>query len=221
MSDCQRYQEEIVTTVAPHGGETRWSGALGTHLDGCPTCREVADQELALSGLLSEPLPLPPADLIPGVMSRIRADAETIGHGPAETALGSADLLAVSEADLEDSALGSKGRLPVRETYLEDSALGSKGRLLVPETTAHLEDSALPWAERLAWAASGAAAMFFIERMPSVSTDWLGEAQAMLGGVMGWLWIPFEVNGLYLAVTALVLLALQGAMIYQVKASAS
>jgi predicted anti-sigma-YlaC factor YlaD len=79
--------------------------------------------------------------------------------------------------------------------------------------------SGLAWAERFAWAASGAVAMACLERLPSLSAPWLADAQLSFFSVLSSLAVPLEVNGLYLVVLALGLLAAQGVMVYQVRTS--
>ncbi len=162
--DCQKFSEAIVEQVARLGREPRWDEAVAQHLEQCQLCRQLLRDELELCRLLEEPVPLPPADLINGVMARLSAAAEP------------------------------------------------------PEPRA---ETALPWAERFAWAASGAAAMYGLERLPDLSGAWLGELQAAFFSVLGALAIPFEINGLYLLVLALTLFVAQGAMVYQVRSSAS
>ena len=167
MNDCEQIQQRITEEVSLSGREPHWKEAsVADHVAGCAACRELLEQELELSRLLDEPLPLPPAGLIPDVMALIATDTEAA--------------------------------LPARPT-----------------------ETGLPWAERFAWAASGAVAMFCLERLPSMSADLFSEAQLAVFSLLSSLAVPFEINGLYLAVVALGLLAAQGAMIYQVRASAS
>lgn len=164
MIECQDRQEFITEMVTLKGAEPRWEPEFAEHLRSCPACRQVLAQELELCALLDEPLPLPPADLISGVMARIAEEAPS--------------------------------PVPAREPTL-------------------------PWAERFAWAASGGVAMFCLDRLPLQTTDWLGEIQSALTSLASLWSMPFELNGLYLAVMAVVLLAAQGAMVYQVKVSAT
>lgn len=163
MSDCQDRQDFITEMVTLKGAEPQWEPEFAEHLQSCPACREVLAQELELCALLDEPLPLPPSDLISGVMARIAGDAPVTG--------------------------------PAREP-------------------------ALPWAERFAWAACGTVAMFCLDHLPLQATDWLVELQSAFTSLASVGSMPFELNGLYLAVMAVVLLAAQGAMVYQVKVSA-
>lgn len=163
MSDCQDRQDFITEMVTLKGAEPQWEPDLAEHLQSCPACREALAQELELCALLEEPLPLPPSDLVSGVMARIGDDVNVAG--------------------------------PAREP-------------------------ALPWAERFAWAASGAVAMFCLDHLPLQATDWLAELQSIFASLASMGSMPFELNGLYLAVMAAVLLAAQGAMVYQVKVSA-
>lgn len=164
MSDCRQIQETITELVTLKGGEPQWEASIAEHLKGCPQCREVLEQELELCVLLDEPLPLPPADLIPGVLARIASE--------------------------------SPARPPLREP-------------------------SLPWAEKVAWAASGAAAMFCLDRLPTLSTEWWDELWSSFWSIASVWSAPFEINGAYLAALALVLVLAQSVMVYQVRVSAS
>lgn len=164
MRDCPQIQDTITELVTLQGGEPAWSPAIAEHLRGCPACRDVLKQELELCALLEEPLPLPPAGLISGVMARIAQEQ------PAQ---------------------------------------------------AFEKEPALPWAERFAWAASGAVAMACLDRLPALGTNWWNEILSGFFSITSLWSAPFEINGSYLAALAAVLLAAQGAMVYQVRVSAS
>lgn len=166
MSDCDRYQIEIVEGTALPA--YAWGDELSAHLESCPCCQEVLEQERELNALLNEPLPLPPADLVPGVMARI--ESERSKHTASD--------------------------VPVREP-------------------------SLPWAERFVWAASGAMAMYCLERLPDLSSRWFAETQVAIFSALSSLRLPLEVNIFTLVGLALVLLAAQGVMVYQVRTSAS
>lgn len=167
MSDCEHVQEMIATEVARRGREPAWEdAAIAAHLVGCAACRAVLAQELELCLLLDEPLPLPPHELIPGVMARIATESS-------------------------------------------------------PSASLDRSEQGLAWAERFAWAASGAVAMYGLERLPELSEPWLSEVALQGLATLTALSAPFELNWLYLVVLGLGLLVAQGAMVYQVRSSAS
>ena len=81
-------------------------------------------------------------------------------------------------------------------------------------------DLSLAWGERLAWMVSGAALMFGIERIPSVSSEWLFDLQSQLSAfslAMEW---PGMMSPSHMAIFAVLLISVQGAMVAKVKGEA-
>ena len=76
----------------------------------------------------------------------------------------------------------------------------------------------LPWAERLAWAASGAVAMFFLERLPEFSLSWLSELQQSVAQVDLAFPVPMAASASTLVIAAAALLVVQGALVYRTRA---
>ncbi|MCA9778168.1 MAG: hypothetical protein KC800_15685 [Candidatus Eremiobacteraeota bacterium] len=157
MSDCQSWQQEIDEILAVGGAEDDFSTPLSEHLLECESCREFCQDGLVLNQMMEEPAPLPPADLVSGVMARVASDREP-------------------------------------------------------------EEVRLPWAERLAWAASGAVAMFFVERLPEFSLSWLSEVEQTMSQLDWAFPVPIATSASTLAVAALVLLAVQGSLVYRTRA---
>lgn len=86
---------------------------------------------------------------------------------------------------------------------------------------AEVELPRLPWAERFAWAASGAIAMFGLERIPEYSSSWFsGFEQIFLAGEWAFK-VPMGVSVSTMMVTAFGLVVLQGALVYRTKGSVS
>lgn len=86
---------------------------------------------------------------------------------------------------------------------------------------AEAEAPRLPWAERFAWAASGAIAMFGLERIPEYSSSWFsGVEQLFLAGEWAFK-VPLGVSMSTMIMTALTLLVVQGALVYRTKGTAS
>ncbi len=83
-------------------------------------------------------------------------------------------------------------------------------------------ESALPWGERLAWAASGAAAMFCINNLPALSADWMSKLQMSLTSLdFSAVQVPYSLSLASVGALAVLLVAVQGVMVYQVRASRS
>lgn len=156
MSDCQSWQQELDELLALGGSEADFQPELNEHLESCEDCREFCREGLLLNQMMEEPLPLPPAELVPGVMARITAD-----------------------------------RRP--------------------------EEAKLPWAERLAWAASGAVGMFLLERLPEVSFSWFESLQEVLVQVDLTFPVPMAASASTLALAAVVLFAVQGTLVYRTR----
>jgi hypothetical protein len=83
------------------------------------------------------------------------------------------------------------------------------------------EEPSLPWAERLAWVASGAIAMFCLERIPEYSSDWFSSFEAMFAQAEWVMKMPFALSASSLVLAAVVLFLVQGALIYGTRAKAS
>jgi HAMP domain-containing protein len=81
-----------------------------------------------------------------------------------------------------------------------------------------VEEVRLPWAERLAWAASGAVCMFFIERIPEYSLSWLTSAQQMVAQIDWSVPVPMAASASTLVLAAVALAAVQGTLVYQTRA---
>ncbi len=157
MSDCQEWQQEIDEILALGGAENDFSKPLTEHLAACEGCREFCQDGLLLNQMMEEPTPLPPSDIVSGVMARVAAE-----------------------------------RLP--------------------------EEVRLPWAERLAWAASGAVAMFFLERLPDFSLTWLSELQRSVAQVDWAFPVPMAASASTLVLAAVTLLVVQGTLVYRTRA---
>lgn len=157
MSDCREWQQEIDEILALGGAENEFSPALTEHLAGCENCREFCQDGLLLNQMMEEPAPLPPADLVSGVMARVAAERQP-------------------------------------------------------------EEVRLPWAERLAWAASGAVGMFFLDRLPEYSLSWLTELQQSVAQ-MEWAFpVPMATSASTLVFAAAALLVVQGTLVYRTRA---
>ncbi len=79
----------------------------------------------------------------------------------------------------------------------------------------------LLWTERLLWAASGAAAMYGLERLPNLSSEIWVPTQAFLTTSSTLLEGVFSLNSLTLLVLTLVLIAAQLGMVYRVRINPS
>jgi len=157
VSDCQDWQQEIDEILALGGTESEFSQPLAEHLAACESCREFCDDGLLLNQMMEEPTPLPPSDIVSGVMARVAEER-------------------------------------------------------------HVEEVRLPWAERLAWAASGAVAMFFLERLPEFSLSWLSELQQSVAQVDLAFPVPMAASASTLVIAAAALLVVQGALVYRTRA---
>lgn len=157
MSDCQRWQEEIDEVLAPGGTESDFSTSLAEHLVACEECREFCADGLLLNQMMDEPVPLPPAEMVPRVMARIASEQSP-------------------------------------------------------------QELRLPWAERLAWAASGAVGMFFMERIPDYSNTWLLGIQQTMSQIDWSFPVPVATSASTLVLAALALLAVQGTLVYRTRA---
>lgn len=83
--------------------------------------------------------------------------------------------------------------------------------------SSQIEEVKLPWAERLAWAASGAIAMFCLERIPEYSASWWSELEQATRQ-MDWLMAtPLALSASSLVAAALSLLAVQGLLVYKTR----
>jgi predicted anti-sigma-YlaC factor YlaD len=156
VSDCQQWQEEMDEVLAFGGTEAEFSQPLTEHLATCEPCRDFCSDGLLLNQMMEEPVPLPPADLVPNVMAQVAA-AQTV-------------------------------------------------------------DVRLPWAERLAWAASGAVSMFFIERIPEYSFSWLTDLQQVVAQVDWSFPVPMAASASTLVLAALTLATVQGTLVYRTRA---
>lgn len=157
MSDCLEWQETMDEILALGGTEVDFASPLTEHLKSCESCRDFCSEGLLLNQMMEEPVPLPPAELVTGVMARVAA---------------------------------------VRPA----------------------EEVRLPWAERLAWASSGAVAMFFLERIPEFSLNWLTNLQQDVSQVDWSIPVPMVLSASTLIVLALVLATVQGTLVYRTRA---
>ena len=76
MSDCQGWQQEIDEVLALGGAESDFSQPLAEHLAGCESCREFCDDGLLLNQMMDEPAPLPPSEIVSGVMARVALERQ-------------------------------------------------------------------------------------------------------------------------------------------------
>jgi hypothetical protein len=158
VSDCQKWQEEMDEVLAFGGTEADFTPPLTEHLEACEICRGFCSEGILLSQMMEEPVPLPPADLVPSVMARVAA-AQSV------------------------------------------------------------EEVRLPWAERLAWAASGAVGMFFIERIPEYSLSWLTNLQQVVTQIDWSLPVPIAASASTLVLAAVTLVTVQGGLVYGTRAA--
>lgn len=83
-------------------------------------------------------------------------------------------------------------------------------------------EPSLPWGERLAWAASGAAAMFCLNNLPALSADWMSKLQMSLVSLdPSSFQVPYSLSVASVGALAVLLMAVQGVMVYQVRVSRS
>ena len=169
MRDCQNRQAEMDEILAVGGSEADFSPALAEHVESCENCRKFCREGLLLNQLMEEPVPLPPVDLVPGVMGRLERHPQSLSGLP-----------------------GPVERGP--------------------------RESKLTWAERMAWASSGAVAMFMWERIPVVSLSWLESLQNVLLQVDWTFPVPVSTSASTLVVAALTLMTVQGALAYKTRA---
>lgn len=78
----------------------------------------------------------------------------------------------------------------------------------------------LPWTERLAWAASGAIAMYCLDRIPEYSMNWMSELQSFFIQAEWAFTTPVAMSASSLVLMAFVLLLGQGALVYKARTSA-
>lgn len=79
-------------------------------------------------------------------------------------------------------------------------------------------EARLPWAERFAWAASGAVAMYCVERIPQYSSSLWTTLESVLSQSESLLKIPMTISPSFLILMALSLLLIQTALIYRTRA---
>lgn len=85
---------------------------------------------------------------------------------------------------------------------------------------AEVPESRLPWAERFAWAVSGAVGMYCLERIPEYSSSWF-EGLDKLVFQTEWVFrMPVAVSATSLAAAAFLLFVFQGAIIYGTRSTA-
>lgn len=82
------------------------------------------------------------------------------------------------------------------------------------------EEPSLPWAERLAWAASGAVGMYLLDRIPEYSSDWFSGLETLILQAEWAFSVPLAMSASTLFFTALILLIGQGALVYKTRGSA-
>lgn len=80
-------------------------------------------------------------------------------------------------------------------------------------------EAKLPWAERFAWLACGAIAMFSLERLPEYSGEWLSSLQAVWTQTEWMLRTPVTASGSTLVLAAFLLAAVQGGLIYRARST--
>ena len=170
MSDCLNYQESIDEVLALGGGEESLSPGLLEHVGTCGACRAFLEEGLELNRLMEEPLPLPPVDLVEGVMARVKAES----------------LAPESEHRPELEAVEPR----------------------------------LPWAERFAWAVSGAVGMYCLERVPEYSSSWFEGLDTLLFSTEWVFRMPMAVSATSLVAAAFLLFLFQGAIIYGTRGTA-
>lgn len=83
-----------------------------------------------------------------------------------------------------------------------------------------LVETCLPWAERFAWAASGAVAMFCLERLPEYSTGWIAALGDLWSQSEALFQVPVAASASTLMLAALVLLSVQSALVYGTRKTA-
>lgn len=81
-----------------------------------------------------------------------------------------------------------------------------------------LSEPRLPWAERFAWAASGAVAMYCVERIPQYSSSMWTTMESVLTQSESLLKVPLAMSPSFLVLMALSLLLVQTALIYRTRA---
>ena len=80
-------------------------------------------------------------------------------------------------------------------------------------------EAGLPWTERLVWAASGAVAMYGLDRLPEYSSNWLSEVESFFLQAEWAFATPVAMSASSLFLMALVLLLGQGALVYKARTS--
>ena len=81
-------------------------------------------------------------------------------------------------------------------------------------------ETRLPWAERFAWAVSGAVGMYCLERIPEYSSSWF-EGLDKLVFQSDWVFtMPVAMSATSLALAAFLLFVVQGAIIYGTRSAA-
>ena len=87
-------------------------------------------------------------------------------------------------------------------------------RVMARIAAEEVEEVKLPWAERFAWLACGAIAMYCLERLPEYTSDWTTSLETFWSQTEWMIQMPVTASASTLVLAAVILAIVQGGLIY-------